>query len=60
VGPGQVAEIALAAGRGVRYYDTYLHVLHLASRRGSALPDGRSVGAFVDLRLVMRPPLAGR
>jgi len=60
VGPGQVAEIDLPAGRGLRYYDTYLHVLHLGSRRGTALPDGRTVGAFADLRLVMAPPFAGR
>ncbi len=60
VGPGQGAEIELPAGRGLRYYDTYLHVLHVASRRGAALPDGRVVGAFVDLRLVMGPPFAGR
>ncbi len=60
VGPGQGAEIELPAGRGLRYYDTYLHVLHVASRRGAALPDGRVVGAFVDLRLVMGPPVAGR
>jgi hypothetical protein len=56
VGPGQVAEIELEAGRGVRYYDTYLHVLHLRSRRGARLADGRSVGAFVDARLVVGPP----
>jgi hypothetical protein len=56
VGPGQVAEIELEAGRGVRYYDTYLHVLHLRSRRGARLADGRSVGAFVDVRLVVGPP----
>jgi hypothetical protein len=60
VGPGQMAEIELPAGRGLRYYDTYLHVLHLASRGGAALPDGRVVGAFVDLRLVLGPPFAGR
>ncbi len=60
VGPGQVAEIELPAGRGVRYYDTYLHVLHLDSRRGAPLADGRSVGAFVDVRLVMGPPFAAR
>jgi hypothetical protein len=39
----------------VRYYDTYLHVLRLESRRGAALPDGRVVGAFAELRLVTRP-----
>ncbi len=53
VGPGQAAEIELPAGRGVRYYDTYLHVLRLGSRRGARLADGRAVGAFVDVRLVM-------
>jgi hypothetical protein len=58
VGPGQVAEIPLAAGRGLRYYDTYLHVLRFASRRGAPLPDGRPVGAFVDVRLVLGPPFA--
>ncbi|HSD27443.1 MAG TPA: hypothetical protein VLL75_09060 [Vicinamibacteria bacterium] len=60
VGPGQVAEIQLLAGRGLRYYDTYLHVLHLASRRGAPLADGRPVGAFVDVRLVMGPAFAAR
>jgi hypothetical protein len=60
VGPGQVAEIELPAGRGLRYYDTYLHVLHLDSRRGAPLADARSVGAFVDLRLVLGPPFAAR
>ena len=55
VGPGQVAEIELPAGRGLRYYDTYLHVLHLSSRRGGPLADRREVGAFVDARLVMGP-----
>ena len=58
VGPGEALELELAAGRGVRYYDTYLHVLQLESRRGAALPDGRVVGAFAELRLVTRP-LAG-
>jgi hypothetical protein len=60
VGPGQVAEIQLPAGRGLRYYDTYLHVLHLGSRRGAPLADGRAVGAFVDVRLVMGPPFDAR
>jgi hypothetical protein len=55
VGPGQTAEIELPAGRGLRYYDTYLHVLHLSSRRGGWLADRREVGAFVDVRLVMGP-----
>ena len=60
VGPGQERTIALPAGRGVRYYDTYLHVLHLRSRGGAALPDGRPVGAFVEVRLEMGPvPASG-
>ena len=55
VGPGEERELEIAVGRGVRYYDTYLHVLRLESRRGASLPDGRVVGAFVELRLVTRP-----
>lgn len=54
--PGQVREVALPVGRGVAYYDTYLHVLRLRSRRGAPLPDGRSVSAFVEVRLEMGPP----
>jgi hypothetical protein len=60
VGPGQSAEIELPAGRGLRYYDTYLHVLRLSSRRGGPLADRREVGAFVDARLVMGPRLDTR
>jgi hypothetical protein len=56
VGPGQTREVTLPVGRGLRYYDTYLHVLHLRSRRGAALPDGRVVGAFVEIRLDMGAP----
>jgi hypothetical protein len=56
--PGQAREVELPAGRGVPYYDTYLHVLRLRSRRGAALPDGRVVSAFVEPRLVMGPPFA--
>jgi hypothetical protein len=58
VGPGQSREVALTVGRGVRYYDTFLHVLHLRSRRGAPLADGRPVGAFVEIRLEMGPPFA--
>ena len=58
VGPGEARELELAAGRGLRYYDTYLHVLRLESRRGAALPDGRVVGAFAELRA--RHGTAGR
>jgi len=60
VGPGQVAEVELPAGQGLRYYDTYLHVLRLESRRGAPLADGRVTGAFVDARLVMGPRKGGR
>jgi hypothetical protein len=60
VGPGQWREVELRAGSGVRYYDTYLHVLHLGSRRGAPLADGRVVGAFVDARLVMGPRFGTR
>ncbi len=54
--PGERREIELVAGRGVAYYDTYLHVLRLRSRRGGPLADGRRVGAFVEPSLVMGPP----
>ena len=60
VGPGEERELELAVGRGVRYYDTYLHVLRLESRRGAVLPDGRVVGAFVELRLVTGPRTGAR
>ena len=60
VGPGQLAELELPAGRGLRYYDTYLHVLRLSSRRGGKLADRREVGAFVDARLVMGPRFNAR
>ncbi len=55
VGPGQTRDLAVPVGRGLRYYDTYLHVLHLRSRRGAPLPDGRAVGAFVEIRLDLGP-----
>jgi hypothetical protein len=58
VGPGQTREVGLSVGRGLRYYDTFLHVLHLRSRRGASLADGREVGAFVEIRLEMGPPFA--
>jgi hypothetical protein len=58
LGPGESREVELPAGRGLPYYDTYLHVLRLRSRRGAPLPDGRRVGAFVELRLAMGPRFA--
>jgi hypothetical protein len=60
VGPGESREVELPAGRGLRYYDTYLHTLRLRSRRGAPLPDGRVVGAFVDVRLAMGPRFEAR
>jgi hypothetical protein len=57
--PGQARDVELRAGRGLPYYDTYLHVLRLRSQRGAALPDGRVVSAFVEPRLVMGPRFAG-
>jgi hypothetical protein len=56
VGPGQTREVVFSVGRGLRYYDTFLHVLHLRSRRGGPLSDDRDVGAFVVIRLEMGAP----
>jgi hypothetical protein len=58
VGPGQRREVSFRPGRGLRYYDTYLHVLRFRSRRGARLGDGRTVGAFVEIRLDTGPPFA--
>ena len=58
VGPGEVKELVLDSGRGVRYYDTFLQALRFRSRRGGPLLQGRSVGAFVEIRLVTGPPFA--
>ncbi len=52
--PGQTAEISLEAGEGFRYYDTYLYVLQLRSRRPAA-----SGGTFVELRLRVGPEAPG-
>ncbi len=42
--------MAVPAGRGLRYYDTYLHVLRF--RSGREAPDSSgSRGAFVELTL---------
>jgi hypothetical protein len=56
VGPGQVHELVLPSSRGLRYYDTFLQVLRFRSQRGGPLLQGRSVGAFVEIRLVTGPP----
>src|SRR5262249_47977553 len=55
VGPGEERGGELPGGRRGRYYHNYLPVPRLESRRGAALPDGRVVSAFADLRLVTRP-----
>ncbi len=61
VSPGQSREVVLVPDRGgMPYYDTYLHVLRLRSRQGGRLPDGRPVGAFVTLQLVMGPSWAAQ
>ena len=52
--PGETRDVELPAGRGVLYYETYLHVIELRSARGAPLPDGRAAGAFVEPRLVVR------
>ena len=58
VGPGQRRSVVFRPGRGLRYYDTYLHVLRFRSLRGAPLADGRSVGAFVAIELETGPPFA--
>jgi hypothetical protein len=50
--PGQTTEVALEAGPGFRYYDTYLHVLQLRSRR----PESDEGGTFAEIRLEVGPP----
>jgi hypothetical protein len=58
--PGQVQEVVLPSGRGLRYYDTFLQVLRFRSRRGGPLPpEGRLAGAFVEIRLVTGAPFHG-
>jgi hypothetical protein len=54
VGPGETREIVLPAGRGFRYYDTYLYVLHFRSEPGAPDPSG-SRGAFLRLVLDVGP-----
>jgi hypothetical protein len=57
VAPGRKGEAVLEAGPGFAYYDTFLHPLHLRSRRGAPVArvgapgDSRSLGAFVRIRL---------
>jgi hypothetical protein len=56
VGPGQSQEVALSVGRGLRYYDTFLHVLHLRSRRGGSMSDRTAriaLGVLVGLAVIL-------
>ena len=55
VGPGETAEMAVPAGRGLRYYDTYLFVLRCRSEREAPDLSG-SRGAFVELLLEVGMP----
>ena len=58
--PGQVGEAAFTPGRGFEYYDTFVNVVRLRSRRGAAGADGRTLGSFVSIALETdrRPPPA--
>ncbi len=53
VAAGESQELVFTPPRGFAYKDTFVHVLKLRSTRGASLPggDGRSLGAFVSLRL---------
>jgi hypothetical protein len=65
---GQRGAATLEVGAGFPYYDTFLHVLDLRSRRGAAISgvgvpaDSRSLGAFVRISLEVekRPHPVGR
>ena len=54
VGPGETREIVLPAGRGFRYYDTYLYVLDFRSERHALDPAGTR-GPFLRLVLDVGP-----
>lgn len=53
VRPGERGETVLATGPGFPYYDTFLHVLKLDSRRAGLDPDDpqRTLGSFVTIAL---------
>jgi hypothetical protein len=50
VAPGEVRQVVFTPGPGFPYYDTFLHVVRLRSRRG-ADEHGRMLGAFVSIAL---------
>jgi hypothetical protein len=60
LGPGQVGEASFTPGPGFPYYDTFVNVVRLRSRRGAAGADGRALGSFVSISLETnrrpRPP----
>ena len=55
--PGQVGEATFTPGPGFPYYDTFVHVARMRSRRGgldasfAAGPEARTLGSFVSLAL---------
>ena len=51
VGVGESQELVFTPSRGFVYKDTFVHVLKLHSTRGAPGPDGRSLGAFLSIRL---------
>ena len=61
---GQVGEASFAPGPGFPYYDTFVHVVRLRSRRGGSAPPGaegqepRRLGSFVSIAIETdrRPP----
>ncbi len=48
---GQVGEATFETRPGFPYYDTFVHVLRLRSRRGAPDEHGRTLGAFVSIAL---------
>jgi hypothetical protein len=49
--PGQAGEAAFEVGPGFPYYDTFVKVLRLRSRRGAPDAAGRTLGSFVSIAL---------
>jgi len=55
--PGQVGEASFTPGRGFPYYDTFVHVVRMRSRRGGSSPpvaagqEERTLGSFVSIAL---------
>jgi hypothetical protein len=49
--PGQAGEATFTPGPGFPYYDTFVHVVRMRSRRGAPGADGRTLGSFVFIAL---------